>query len=170
MINNIKIEICVNNVDDAIKASTERLSAISNNFTIVKGNHDDIKAIYYGEIPNLIYITQEKYDLAVTNGTLNDGYVYVILPENLEEYFVISSKNKSAQDELDSLLYNYAYCNESITITTIPIYHLEPNTRIEVFDEKSKINGEYIINKINVPLNYNGTMSIQATRAPIRLY
>ena len=133
-------------------------------------NSDDIKAIYYGEIPNLIYISQEDYNLLVESNTVNDGYVYVILPESLSDYFVISKKNKSAQDELDTLLYNYAYCNESISITTIPIYHLEPNTKIQVFDEKTKINGEYVINKINVPLNYNGTMSVSATRAPIRLY
>ena len=133
-------------------------------------NSDDIKAIYYGEIPNLIYISQEDYNKLVTSKTVNDGYVYVILPDALADYFVISKKSKSAQDALDELLYNYAYCNESISITTIPIYHLEPNTRITVFDEKSKINGEYIINKISTPLNYNGTMSISATKAPIRLY
>ena len=133
-------------------------------------NSDDIKAIYYGEIPNLIYISQEDYDILVQTNTINDGYIYVILPESLTEYFVISNKNKSAQDVLDSLLYEYAYCNESISITSIPIYHLEPNTKIQVFDEKTKINGEYIINKITIPLNYNGTMSVSATRAPIRLY
>ena len=133
-------------------------------------NSDDIKAIYYGEIPNLIYISQEDYDILVQTNTINDGYIYVILPESLTEYFVISNKNKSAQDVLDSLLYEYAYCNESISITSIPIYHLEPNTKIQVFDEKTKINGEYVINKITIPLNYNGTMSVSATRAPIRLY
>ena len=133
-------------------------------------NNDDIKAIYYGEVPNLIYITQEDYDELIATNTLNDGFVYVILPENLTEYFEKSPKKKTAQEELDTLMYNYAYCNESISITTIPIYHLEPNVRISVFDEKSKINGEYIINKISVPLNYNGTMSIQATKAPIRIY
>ena len=133
-------------------------------------NSDDIKAIYYGEIPNLIYVSQEDYDILVKTNTLNDGYVYVLLPDSLTDYFVISKKSKSAQDMLDSLLYQYAYCNESISITTIPIYHLEPNVKISVFDEKSKINGEYVINKLNVALNYNGTMSVSATRAPIRLY
>lgn len=144
------------------------VKAIGDRTKVVKD--DDIKAIYYGEIPNLIYIKQEDYNDLVKTNSLNDGYVYVILPDILTDYFVISRKNKSAQDQLDEFLFDYAYCNESISITTIPIYHLEPNTRISVFDEKSKINGEYIINKITIPLNYNGTMSISATRAPIRLY
>ena len=133
-------------------------------------NDDDIKAIYYGEVPNLIYISQEDYDNLQATNRLNDGYVYVILPEALSDYFVVSKKYKSAQDVLDELLYQYAYCNESITLTTIPIYHLEPNVRISVYDEKSKINGEYIVNKITSPLNYNGTMQVMATKAPVRLY
>ncbi len=133
-------------------------------------NEDDIKAIYYGEIPNLIYITQEEYEELINTNLINDGYVYVILPDGLSEYFDITRQNKSAQDKLDNLLFEYAYCNETISLTTIPIYHLTPNTKISIYDEKSKVNGEYIIQKITVPLNYNGTMTISATRAPIRIY
>ena len=33
-----------------------------------------------------------------------------------------------------------------------------------------KINGEYIVSKLTIPLAYNGTMSISATKAPTRLY
>ena len=133
-------------------------------------NDDDIKAIYYGEIPNLIYITSDKYEELKSVNMLNDGYTYILLSEEMEEYFDISFKNKSCQDELNNLIYQYAYCNESIQINSIPIFHLEPNMRISVFDNKTKINGEYIINKIVIPLGYNGQMQIMATKAPIRLF
>lgn len=133
-------------------------------------NSDDIKAIYYGDIPNIIFITQEKYNELKLGNLLNDGYAYIILPQEISEYFSITKKSKCAQDELDNLIFQHAYCNESITITTIPIFHLDVNTRISAYDEKSKINGEYIINKITTPLNYNGTMQIMATKAPMRLY
>ena len=133
-------------------------------------NQDDIKAIYYGEIPNVVFITKEKYDELRKSSQLNDGYTYVLLPKAMEDYFIISRKAKSAQEELDDLLFQHAYCNEQITITTMPIYHLTPNTRIKVLDEKTGINGEYIIEKMTIPLGYNGTMSITAIKAPIRLY
>jgi hypothetical protein len=42
--------------------------------------------------------------------------------------------------------------------------------KISVFDNKTKINGEYIVNKIVIPLGYNGQMQIMATKAPIRLF
>ena len=133
-------------------------------------NNDKIKAIYYGEIPNIIYITQEEYTELKTANLVDDGYTYIILPEQMDKYFEEVDKDKSAQDELDQLIYQYAYCNESISITSIPIYHLEPNVRISVYDDKTKINGEYIVDKINIALGYNGTMTISATKAPARLF
>jgi hypothetical protein len=84
--------------------------------------------------------------------------------------FSISSQGKSAQDAIDELLYNYSYCVESVTIQTVPIYHLQPNTRIFVRDDENGINGEYLVSKLSMPLTYNGTMSITATKAPERLY
>jgi hypothetical protein len=94
----------------------------------------------------------------------------VFLTSSLENLFTISAQGKSAKDEIDDMLYNYTYCIENITITAIPVYYLQPNTRIFVHDENSKINGEYIMTKITLPLAYNGTMSITATKAAERLY
>jgi hypothetical protein len=67
-------------------------------------------------------------------------------------------------------LYQYSYCVENISITALPIYTLQPNTRIYVCDSETKINGEYIVSKFTIPLTYNGTMSITAVKAPERLY
>lgn len=76
----------------------------------------------------------------------------------------------SAKQELDNLLYNYSYCAESISLSVLPVYHLEPNYKILVKDDNSGINGEYIINRLTIPLNYNGMMTINATKAVDRLY
>jgi hypothetical protein len=42
---------------------------------------------------------------------------------------------------------------------------LEPNTRVYLYDSKSNLNGDYIVSKFTIPLSYNGTMSITATKA-----
>jgi hypothetical protein len=83
----------------------------------------------------------------------------------MENLFTISSKGKSAKERIDELLYNHSYCIENVTITAIPVFHLEPNYKILVRDEKSQIDGEYIVSKLTIPLAYNGTMSITATKA-----
>jgi hypothetical protein len=92
------------------------------------------------------------------------GYTIIQVP-NIDTFFKISAQGKSAQRVLGELLYQYGYCSESATITCIPIYHLQPNTRIYLFDEETKLSGDYIISRLTIPLSYNGTMSITATKA-----
>lgn len=83
----------------------------------------------------------------------------------MESMFSISAQGKSAKDRLDELIYQHGYCVESTTINAIPIYYLEPNIRIYVYDKDTGIDGEYVVSKISLPLTYNGTMSLTATKA-----
>ena len=127
-------------------------------------NDTNVKSIYYRNVPNLIFTTDIYNEFKEKT-----GYVFMQLSEDMSlNYFNISAQGKSAKDALDELLYQHSYCTESISISAIPIYYLEPNTRISVYDELSKINGEYVVNRISIPLTYNGQMSIQATKAPSR--
>lgn len=128
-------------------------------------NDTTIKSIYFRDIPSVMFtsnITQEEW---------LTGYRYIQVPEKeMDSMFKISSQGKSAKNKIDELLYQHGYCIESVTISAIPIYYLEPNTRIYIYDEKSKIDGDYIASKITIPLSYNGTMSITATKAAETLF
>lgn len=129
-------------------------------------NDNSIKSIYFRETPTVLFVQNEEDKI----GT--EEYTWVQLPENMnvENILTIAAQGKSAIEQLDNLLYNHSYCIESVNIGVIPIYRLEPNTLIKIQDEQSKINGQYVISKITVPLAYNGTMTINATKAVERLY
>ena len=118
---------------------------------------NNIKALSYNNVPNIIFGSLPENPSA--------GYRYFNAPE-LEDMFTKSTKGKSAVDEVEAMLYKYGYCAESVSISTIPIYYLEPNTTVSINDPKTGINGSYDISKISIPLTYNGTMSIIATRTP----
>lgn len=133
---------------------------------------DKASSIIFKEAPNIVfYLNENKSDLEKQKiANTISGYSSINLPSEYLQYFTISTKSLSVKDKLDELLYQYSYCTENISINSIPIYHLQPNTRIFIQDDKTKINGEYIIHKLTIPLTYNGTMSIQASKAPERLY
>ena len=73
--------------------------------------------------------------------------------------------SNSAYNRVRELLYQNTSYNESITLQAIPIYYLEPNTRITVNDAESNIYGDYMISTISIPLDITGTMNISAIRA-----
>lgn len=134
-------------------------------------NNSAIKVIKYRDIPNIIYYWNNIDPKEESVKRIQEGYYTIwFSKEHMKEYVDIAIRTKSCYDELDNFLYNYTYINQSISLTSIPIYRLEPNTLIYIKDETNDINGEYAINRMTIPLTYNGTMSITANRIPKRLY
>ena len=146
------------------------IKAIGDRPKVVRDN--DVKTIIYRDVPDLLYISQGEYDKHKETGTLKTGYEYLILPdvEGILSMFTLSTRGKTAHDEIDSMLYNYSYTNDTVTISSVPIYHLEPNTIVYVKDKQSAVDGYYIIDKIQIPLQYNGSMSVTTIQLPQRIY
>lgn len=125
-------------------------------------NDTNVKSIFNRTNPSVLFIDplsiepMEDTDLS---------YVRLNLVGGMANYFTISTQGKSAGDEMNNLVYNHTYYNESITLSSVPVYYLEPNTRITVYDEKSGINGEYIIKQFTLQLSHDGAMSLTATKA-----
>lgn len=70
---------------------------------------------------------------------------------------------------MDNLVYQTTYYQEAITLNCLPVYHLSPNTKIKVEDDRTGIRGEYLVKSFNYSLAHDGMMSITATRAVDRL-
>lgn len=142
-------------------------------------NEDKASAILFKEIPDVILYDKfaegtenTELDIDSLRGKLKEetGYTWIYLPKGFSQYLFTSYRNISVKNKIDELLYQYAYCIENISLTAIPVYYLQPNTRIYVQDSTTGINGEYIVSKITLSLSFDGTMSISATKAPERLY
>lgn len=70
----------------------------------------------------------------------------------------------SCYQNIRQLITNYTDYNENINVTCLPIYHLEPNTRVSFNDPKSGISGDYLINSISFNLGNTGVMNISAKK------
>ena len=141
-------------IDPESELSDFAVTAIGDRAKVV--NDSSVKSLFNRRTPNIIY---------GENKTNKSGYRYFSIPEGYSNMFSISAQGKSGQDAVENLIRNHTYVNQSISINSIPIYYLEPNTRVYINDPNSNINGDYIISKFTLPLSYNGTMSITATKA-----
>ena len=129
-------------------------------------NDSKITSIYFTNVPQVIFTNGQDY-----NGLdIKTGYTYIWLDKSMQDLFSISAQGKSAEEEMNELFNNYSYCSEGVTITAVPIYNLEPNTLVYIYNEENKINGKYQVNRITIPLNYNGMMSITATKIIEQVY
>lgn len=136
------------------------ISQIGDRIEVVDSN--DLKAIYYGEVPMIIYQTPQEKKENEEKFSIKTGYVYISIPEQMSDLFKVSSKGSSIFDKLSNVLYEGTYFHNQISFNSIPIYYLEPNNLILVDNKDIGISGKYLINRISYQLNYSGTMSIQA--------
>ena len=139
------------------------ISKIGDRLKTVKDT--SIKSLFYKDTPNIIYYNNKNTEYITTENYNINSYSYFWLGGELENLYVLSTQGKSAFDKLQELLYKFTYCAENININALPIYTLQPNYRIQVQSHIAGFTGEYIINKITIPLTYNSTMSINITKA-----
>lgn len=125
----------------------------------------DVGSIYYKQTPNLIYVLEGD------NKTLNikTGYTYINLPIYCKNLFSISSKKKSALEAVENLIYTKNYAQQSVNVTIIPNYNLKPGSRIYLKNQTNNIEGEFLIDRISVGLDYSALMQLTLTKAPDRL-
>lgn len=143
-------ELSINNIG-------KRSKVISNN---------DINCIFASEIPNLILIEKGKEDTAEkVQECQATGQDFIQVSSTIYAQLSGGGQSYPAYSQIRELLYQYTNYNESISMSAIPVYYLEPNTRITVRDDSSKIYGDYVIKTITLPLDISGTMNIQATKA-----
>lgn len=134
--------------------------------TLAKEDKDCV-AVLNKRIPDYIFVTS----LEEQTRLIAEGYPNTFLVESsfLENYLSVSPNRKTCLDAIREMLYTNLSLNESISVTALPIYWLEPNRIIEVEDIKTRIYGQYEINSISIPLTHNGTMNLSCSRVLNRI-
>ena len=150
-------------IDIGAKISELSVSNIGRRTIVV--NDDDINCIFESDIPDYVMIEIGEGAEEARNECKARDQKYIQVDSTIYSQLAMGGSSNSAYNKVRELLYQNTSYNESITLQTIPIYYLEPNTRITVNDNESNIHGDYMISTISLPLDISGTMSISATRA-----
>lgn len=128
---------------------------------------DNVTTLYRPDTPDYVILDVEK-DNEETIKELNSiGQKFIVVSNR--SVYSYAGIGKDAFGVIREMIMQHTSYSESISLTALPLYHLEPNTRINVEDKLSNIYGDYIIKSISLPLTHEGTMSISAARATNRL-
>ena len=124
-------------------------------------NETSVKSIYFRETPEVLFIVSPKETLE----EIQMAYMPIWIQDNMEGLFYRSTQGAAAVSKANELIYKHTATVESISLTSIPIYYLQPNTRIYVKDQ-----GDYTLDKITYSLNYNGTMLLSGNKIMEQFY
>lgn len=130
---------------------------------------------------NLI-VSKEKNDIChirdedisyLWNGTLWIALDFTVVPdfrmESVGEKIMTVSQDTVFTEEQAKLraefeLTNYSNWAEALSFNTVPIYALKPEQKIKIEVNEIGINGEFLVQNINIPLDIGGTSSITAEK------
>ncbi len=133
-------------------------------------NKEDYNCVFEAEIPDEILIESSQDDTEQKIQECDARQQSYILVDSVV-YSKISSggTDNSCFDRVKNALYDYTSYNSAISIGVLPIYHLEPNTRITINSKENDMFGDYLIQSFSIPLTINGTMNISATQCNTKL-
>ena len=133
-------------------------------------NSNDINCVFEPEIPDYVLIKKGQEDTDDKRKECEArNQAFIQVDEAIYDMLAVGGIPNGAFTEIKNLLHEYTSYSEAVQIQTIPIYHIEPNIRIGIYDKDSNIDGDYMINSISVPFAISGTMSISATRAMTKM-
>ena len=137
---------------------------------------DSINCMFEPEVNDVVFITTKGYKNAEgkdyqeqLDECINKQQNYCAVPPEVYDALVVGGYYNGADIMIKDLLYQYTNFNESISLTCMPIYYLEPNSRITVISKEAGISDDFIIQNMSLPLDNSGTMSISANRAKTRI-
>lgn len=131
-------------------------------------SEDKINCVFEQDVPDLVFIninqTAEQIQ-AEKQECDRTGQDWIQVDDSLYSLLSMGGTQNSCYERICDMMYQYINMNESVSLTTIPIYYLEPNTRITVRDDAAGVNGDFIISSISVPLDVESTMTLSCYQA-----
>ena len=110
--------------------------------------------IFISSTPELILSNTNKFQEMGP-----DGYEALQIPKSMEQLVSISSQGLTVIEQINNLVYNHSYCAQNVNFSAIPMFWLQPNTRIYVEGI-----GDLILTKISYSLAHNGTMNLTCNK------
>lgn len=156
-------------IDSPYSISEFGVDNIGRRTAIISNN--TINCIFEPNNPNIIIINSNgTEDVAVQIENCKKRRLdYCLVDPAIYQELISGGVLRSAYEQIRSELYQYTSYNQQVSLTTLPIYYLEPNVRITIEDSETGISGDYIIKSISLPLDIGGTMNISCTKATERI-
>ncbi len=134
---------------------------------------DSINCLFEPEIPDILYVNTDESSAEEREETLQQckelGYGYVQIPGNIYYAMYTGGNHNAAFDQIKYELYIHTLYQKTLSITAIPAWFLQPNTRCTIDDKVTNTYGDFNIKSITLTLGAGSTMSVTLSEALERI-
>lgn len=141
-------------------------------------HNEEINCLFEPEIPNInifnvsntsLIPDKEHYSLEddwslnrLRKESIDNGEPYTQVNDDIYDHIYSGGYRNSAYEQIKYELYLHTRYQKTISMSSIPVFYLEPNSRISVADTTTNTFGDFIIQSINLTFGPGANMSISA--------
>lgn len=154
-------------------------------------HEDNINCLFRPEIPNVVFLNSDNPDDNWSENTtikelrevsssmdkLNaqkeecnlNGQPWVQVPNEVFSNLIVGGYLNSAYEALRYELFSHTKYQRVISLTSLPAFYLEPNSRVEVSDRSTNTYGDFMVQNINLTLGPGANMTVTLNEVSERL-
>lgn len=127
---------------------------------------EDINCLFTPEIPNIVFLNLDLADSdpegfeELRDECIDSGQPYAQTRGEIFNAFLTGGYHNGAYDRICSELYLHTTYQKTVSLTAIPNYYLEPNSRVRINDTVTNTFGSFMIQNISLPLDVGSVMSV----------
>ena len=128
---------------------------------------DAVNCLFAPEIPNIVFINADEDDRGRTKQQEceENGMPYTQVRGEVFYNLATGGYKNGAFDQVKYELYLHTTYQNSVSITGLPVFYLEPNSRIELNDTSTNTYGDYNLNTLSIPLGPGNTMTVSCNQS-----
>lgn len=154
-------------------------------------NNDEINCLFTPEIPNVVFLNKDNpiynwsdnttiTEIRNVNDTIemlrlqkeeciNNNQPWIQVPNDIYSNLIIGGYLNGAYEAIRYELFSHTTYQKTLSITALPAFYLEPNSRVYVSNASTNTFGDYVIQNINFNLGPGANMSVTMNEALERL-
>ena len=153
--------------------------------------NDQINCLFAPEIPNIIFLNTDNPKMNWSENTsitelrtvtditemlnqqrqecINNGQPFIQVSEDIYNNLLIGGYSNDAYAALRYELFLHTSYQKVASITALPVFYLEPNSRVALNDPTTNTYGDFIVQNINLTLGPGANLSATLNEALERL-
>lgn len=130
---------------------------------------DNINCLFQPEIPNVVLldITDDDFQ-SLKQECIDAAQPWTGVRGDVFDLLATGGYHNGAFDQIKYDLYLHTRYAKSVSITDLPSYWLEPNTRVRVSEHTTNTYGDFMISSISYTFGQAGTMSVSCSEVAER--
>ncbi len=154
-------------------------------------HEDNINCLFRPEIPNVVFLNKddpsqnwsdnttitELRDISNTIQMLEaqkeecilNNQPWIQVPNDVFSSMITGGYKNSAYEALRYELFAHTKYQKVVSITALPAFYLEPNSRVEVSERTTNTYGDFMVQNINLTLGPGANMSVSLNEVSERL-